>query len=117
MCQNCVIESGVTPIVNDQVRACVELIRQVYEYHSAGGYAHIVFDDYNIEDGHIDGCIQDAINGTLDHLYSDDDQEWLSVAKPITIEALKVFKALSESERYGALMLVDGYEVFQNQTT
>lgn len=109
MCQSCIAEAGVEPIVNNQVLACADLIKEVYVYHGAGGYAHIVFDDYNIEDGFIDGCIDDAINSRYDHLYSEDDQEWLPVARSATINALKAFRELSEAERYGALSIVDGY--------
>ena len=56
----------------------------------AGGYGHIVFDDCNTEDGHIDWCIKQA----------EEKRGILSEETRIaSIEALKAFKPLTEEER------------------
>ena len=68
---------------------CLELIKKVYNYSLCGGNAHIVFDDNNIENEHIDFC--------LDYVNSDTEspQEQLKAEK----DALEYFRALTKKER------------------
>lgn len=39
----------------------IELIREIYKSHPTGGELHIVLDDYNVEDYHIQWCIDNPI--------------------------------------------------------
>ena len=38
------------------IQRAVELVREVYQTHGAGGYGHIVWDDDNVEDDHVKWC-------------------------------------------------------------
>lgn len=70
------------------------LIKELYETPDGGvgGYGHIVFDDDNIDDGFIDGCIEDAILGT--------NAEWLDEETRIaSLNALTFFRILTEEQR------------------
>lgn len=37
------------------------LVRDYYADHMTGGILHVVLDDGNLEDGHIKGCIEQAV--------------------------------------------------------
>lgn len=57
-----------------------------------GGYAHIVFDDDNIEDSHIDWCIKEC-----------EDYDKYGIGEPCRIaslEALKLIKQVPYNERH-----------------
>lgn len=44
-------------------RRILELIKIIYNIYSCvGGALHIVLDDYNIEDSHIESCLDDIEN-------------------------------------------------------
>lgn len=47
----------------NNIERAKKLITLLYETPdgTVGGYGHVVFDDHNIEDGYINGCIDDAI--------------------------------------------------------
>ena len=47
--------------INQLKRETIELIKQIYKKHPCGGTLHIVLDYFNVEDGHILWCIQNAI--------------------------------------------------------
>lgn len=82
-----------------------KLIDKVYEYTSSAGNAHIVFDDWNIEDYNIDFCIKDA----------DKDEESSKDQIAAEKNALVYFLKLSEEERLSALAIQEGFlnsEVF-----
>jgi hypothetical protein len=36
-------------------------INKVYELHGSGGYGHIVFDDFNVEDINLKYCMDEAL--------------------------------------------------------
>jgi hypothetical protein len=59
---------------------------------SVGGYGHIVFDDSNIDDGFITGCIEDA----TDAIYKDHLSDECRIA---SLAALQSFLLLSYEER------------------
>jgi len=50
MCKGCWEEAGSPAIINTKTRAVAKLIDDVYSYSGAGGNAHIVVDDWNLED-------------------------------------------------------------------
>jgi len=71
---------------NAKVAICANLAKDIDDY----GVCHIVVDDYNLEDLHIDSCLNDK-KATKEEL-----------------EFLKCFKELNEDERFTALILRDG---------
>ncbi len=99
MCFNCFINKFVKPIVNDKVIHCSELIDKVYEYTGAGGNAHIVVDDWNLEDHSIESCLK----------YLEEDKEVSDGERKATYECLIALKGLNEDERYCAMGIHDGH--------
>ncbi|MHC4648914.1 MAG: hypothetical protein ACYTBJ_25960 [Planctomycetota bacterium] len=43
--------------MNSRVWAAVTAINQLYEVHCTGGMLHIVTDDWNLEDHHVESCL------------------------------------------------------------
>lgn len=103
MCYGCYEEAGKPAIVNDKTKKAAELIKDLYEQDGCGvgGYAHIVTDDWNLEDGNIDWCITEAEKGEYEHISEEGRQA--------CINTLKCLKELTEDERYSALALVDNF--------
>ena len=102
MCINCWIEVGSPSIVNEQIKETAELIKDLYNTDDggAGGYGHIVFDDWNVLSA--EGCIPDAENA----IYAKNLCEETRLA---SLAALKSFIQLTEDERYSCLALIDGF--------
>lgn len=73
-------------IFNAKVAICANLAKDIDEY----GACHIVVDDYNIEDMHIDFCFEEKS-------ITEDDKGFLNN-----------FKELNEDERFTALQLSRG---------
>lgn len=97
MCSDCYKEFGSPKIITDKTIHAAELVNQLYDCKgcSVGGYGHIVFDDWNLEDNNILFCLRNA-----EHI-SDD-------GRLKSIEALKLFKSLSIEERYSAMAISNG---------
>jgi len=49
--------------MNEKIAAALVLIEKVYEHSDSGGGLHVVLDDWNIEDGHVEYCCQHHIKG------------------------------------------------------
>lgn len=98
MCYECYKSAGSPTIVNDKTKKAAELINRIYEQEGcgAGGYAHIVVDDWNLDDSSIDFCINDINNG-----YSGISEE----GKMACYDCLIYLKQLSEDERYSAMAI------------
>ena len=64
MCENCYIEEGSPKIVTPYIMDAVNKIKILYATESGelGGYGHIVFDDWNLEDHSIRSSIDSAFN-------------------------------------------------------
>ena len=45
----------------DPLRSITKMIQQLYNRHSAGCCLHVVLDDENLEDLHVDSCIEFAV--------------------------------------------------------
>lgn len=56
MCEQCWKDAGSPRMNNSKVRAAAELISAVYEHHDCGGGLHIILDDWNVENGHLEFC-------------------------------------------------------------
>ena len=87
-------------IINDKTKKAVKLIKEVYKYHGAGGSLHIILDDWNLEDSHVDFC------GKVISLNEYDDPPELLDAELKCYEALK---KMSIEERASALAIERGY--------
>lgn len=97
MCYVCYEERGSPKIVNDTTRRAADAISSVYDFNSVGGNAHIVFDDWNIDDESIDYCLG---NGLRENIHEHTDAH-LAIER----RALTTFRALSLDERASALAL------------
>lgn len=75
-----------------------KLIANVYEHDPVGGNAHIVVDDWNVEDHHIDFCLECCDRNTRQ------DIEKLKAER----DCLLFLIGLSIPERYSALAIHDG---------
>lgn len=103
MCSNCWIDNGSSKIYNEEVEKAADLIDELYECEDGGvgGYAHIVTDDWNLEDHSIDWCIEAAEKGEYKHLNEE--------CRQASLKALQQLRKLSEEERYSALALSSGF--------
>lgn len=90
MCTDCWDEMGRPAIDTPKVREAARLVRELYQEHCTGGPLHIVVDDWNLEDGHVDYCGERCAPGIERRCY----------------EALK---AMNEDERASVLSLEDGW--------
>ena len=95
MCGGCWDRHGRPQIQSPEVRAAAEAVSAVYDESCVGGNLHIVIDDWNIEDDHIDWCENDAEMTAAEQ------------------ECARLFRQLSEAERRSALALHEGYWTWQ----
>ena len=77
--------------MNEKIEIAKRLIKELYEECPLGGYGHIVFDDYNVEDGHVDWCISEAEKGGYDFIEES--------GRIKSLVALIHFRTLTEDER------------------
>lgn len=103
MCIGCYEERGSPTIINDRVLAAAALIGKVYERALAGGSAHAVIDDWNLDDH----CIQWGLDHQHDvnKGFEPRPEDELRVER----ECLEAMLALSEDERASALAINDGF--------
>lgn len=96
MCRGCFEEYGSPSIFNEKTAEGARLVAALYEVNCVGGAAHIVTDDWNVEDDNVQWC--------LDNL----DKYWqseLAEAKAV----LEAFRAMTVDERVSALAINAGY--------
>ena len=77
----------------------IEAAKRIYELYKTddggvGGYAHIVFDDFNIEQENILWCIKEAEKGEYD--YSEETRQ-------ASLKALRACLSLTEEEVWKAI--------------
>jgi hypothetical protein len=101
MCIDCYKEAGSPRIINNLVIDASNLIKINLGIDPLGGYAHIVIDDWNLEDEHIEYCIEAANKRS---------HSWVSEeSRQASLLALSSLKALSEGERYTAMAITEGF--------
>lgn len=88
-------------IVNERTLEGARLVDAVYAGSGVGGNAHIVVDDYNVEDHHIDWCLTTALAENVHQ----GDAEQLAAERA----CLEHLRGMSIEERLSALALFDGY--------
>lgn len=100
MCITCYKEYGSPRVINNKVLDAVQLMGVADDLDSLFyGYGHIVFDDWNVDDHHIDWCLDEASMDTIKH---EDDE-----GKNATVDVLLAFRGLTFEERVTALALYD----------
>lgn len=103
MCYGCYEEAGSPKIINEKTKRAAMLITNLYEQPGcgAGGYAHVVVDDWNLDDIAIGHCIASAEKGEFD---------WVSENGRIaSLDTLRFLAELTEDERVSALAIVDNF--------
>ena len=101
MCYGCYEEAGEPAIINEATQAAAALIAKVYEFSMAGGNAHIVVDDWNLEDSDIRWCLDTALAENVHKA----DEEQLAAEKA----CLEALLALKPAERASAMALHGGF--------
>lgn len=101
MCIGCYEKLEGKTIINEKTKMAASLIDEVYDYSAVGGNAHIVLDDWNLEDHHIKWCIYEAIPENF-HKYSDPQLEAEKAC-------LYMLLGMSMEERISALAIHDGF--------
>ena len=99
MCITCWKGAGSHKIINDATKYVAGLVDKVYEFSGAGGNAHIVVDDMNLENSHIDFCLKEVKK----------DKNSLKEKLSVEAECLTAMKELSIKERYSAMAIHEGY--------
>ncbi len=102
MCFNCYLDAGQPAIINEKTQKAAELISEIYHHDGciAGGYAHVVIDDWNLDDYSIDYCIGSATHSEFDISQS---------GRQACLECLTFLKELTMDERASALAIADGF--------
>jgi hypothetical protein len=96
MCENCWKEYGSPKMETDAVKRGIQLVKRVYKRHLAGGGCHIVTDDWNLEDEHVDFC--------LDYIPKMEiDEETTAKDKKDQMACMEAFKAMTVPERASTL--------------
>lgn len=98
MCLNCWKEEGSHAIVNDKTKAAAKLVEELYDEQPTGGYLHIVTDDYNVQQHHIDGCMGARALEIMDRPATDIERRCWRALFDMTTE-----------ERVSALALYEGW--------
>lgn len=94
MCIQCYEEAGSPAIINDETKRVAALVDKLYEGAAAGGTAHIVVDDWNLDDGSIEWCLAQPMPQDYDPKQLD-----------IETQALTALLALPMEQRVSAMAL------------
>lgn len=98
MCIGCWHENGSPAIFTEKTRRAAELVQRIYEFSCVGGNAHIVTDDWNLEDHNIDWCLNNTEN------IHEAGPEQLAAER----ECLLFLRGMTMDERYSAMAISDG---------
>lgn len=109
MCYGCYEEYGSPAIVTDATKRVAELCGQLYEIAPVGGNCHIVTDDWNLEDSHIEFCRQQVANGGWPDELTGENYNYDPAQLAIERELLELMAPMSEAERASALGIWDGF--------
>jgi len=98
MCYGCYEDYGSPILLNEKTIKAASLIKDIYnkEGCEVGGYAHIVVDDWNVDNACINFCIEDATKGECDIS---------ETGRIACLEFLNYFNDLSEDERVSSLAI------------
>lgn len=97
MCTSCYEDYGSPKIINDKTIRAADLVEDLYEFAGAGGNCHIVTDDWNLEDEHIQWCLTKGLaNNVVEHT-----ADQIAVER----ELLELLASMSLPERASALAI------------
>ena len=99
MCYGCWQDYKDSFVYNDKVSKAVPLIRTIYDSNGVGANLHIVLDDWNLEDGHVQFC-KEAIFG---------DKPYHAPVMDAEKELVILLEAMTENERASSLAIFDKY--------
>lgn len=104
MCESCYEEAGKPVIINDKTIHAATLIQKIYDSvgGGAGGYAHIVVDDWNLNDSSIEFCLQRAIEGEGEKDISEE-------CRQACLSCLNFMKILTLEERHSSMAIQSGF--------
>lgn len=100
MCYGCWETYGKPVLDSAQIQVVVAQIGEVYEHSLSGGWLHIVVDDWNLEDGHLDTC---AV--CIDENAATTDPARIAAERA----CLAGLRVLTEDERASALARYEGF--------
>lgn len=64
MCSGCWAEAGAPVVDTPAVREAARLVAALFEHSAVGGTAHVVVDDWNLEDEHLEWCMGQSVAGS-----------------------------------------------------
>lgn len=99
MCRGCYEEQGSPIAVCETTQQAVDVINEIYRLNNVGGNAHIVVDDWNLEDEHIDFCLDQR-----NWVFRDASDEQKACEK----HALMLLKDMTIDQRFTVLALKEG---------
>lgn len=102
MCYGCWEEAGKPEIDTPAVRLAARRVESLRQRSEVGGHLHIVVDDWNLEDSHMDFCRKKI---SANRLTTD------SRLHQAEVRCLESFADLTETERCSALALSEGFWV------
>lgn len=102
MCITCYRDYGSPKVINKKTKALKDVISALYEVHPTGGYLHIVLDDWNLEDGSIEHCINDLNANKFDVS---------KLERRLTRTCADLLMSATVDERASALAMFDRYLV------
>ena len=110
MCHGCWVENGMPSLITDVTKEAARLVDEIYGYADGGcgGNAHIVVDDWNLDDDDIKFCIKAANKNEWD--FSDDQIK-------AELDCLNFMLKMSEPERYSAMAIHEGHIDANNSPT
>ena len=96
MCYDCWKEAGSPAIITEETLRVAELIGNIYDHSLSGGDAHIVVDDWNLQDGDIAFCLNQISENE-----GKNKRERLDAERT----ALAALHSMSLPERYSAMAI------------
>ena len=96
MCHGCYEEYGAPTLDTPAIRRAAAAVERLYETHGAGGFMHIVTDDWNLEDEHVAFCGSVRCVEILGREMDECERECFNALEPLSIK-----------ERASALAMAD----------
>lgn len=103
MCATCWADYGSPALRTPEVGRAAKLVAKLYDGHTAGGYLHIVTDDWNLEDGHVEWVV--------DQMGQSVNETFARPPDPVERECADSLLVLSIEGRASALALAKGFTV------
>jgi hypothetical protein len=102
MCCDCLEEYDPEPVSDEKMAEVIAAIKEVYaqEGGSTGGGLHIVLDDWNIEDYHVDYCL----NWIQTDGFYGDNHAW----RAVDLRCAKLLRELTEGQRASVMRKFGG---------